>query len=1165
MLHIHRAERADRLADALAAILAEPPGDPFTPEVIAVPTRGMERWLTQRVSARLGATPGRRDGVCANIEFPFPGRLIGGSLAVASGIEPADDPWPPERSVWPLLEVVERCLGEPWISRLATHLGWAGSSADGRRFGRVRLIADLYDQYGVRRPAMLQAWARGEDSDGSGEPLPAGAIWQAELWRRLRHTIGVPSPAERLDSACARLRDTPELVELPSRLSLFGLTRLPASYVEVLSALAAGRDVHLFLLHPSPGLWRAVSESLGGGANARGAPRAGGDAVGGAGAIALRSRDTTANLAENRLLASWGVDARELQLVLEATGEYADHHEGLDQDGDDTLLRRIQNDVRANRPPPGAPLPEQPDRRLLLRPDDDSIEIHSCHGPARQVEVLREAILHLLQDDDTLEPRDIIVMCPDIETFAPLIQATFGSIEAYDADDVPAAEVRRMDLRVRLADRSLRQTNPLLGVVAQLVDLAEQRLTASQILDLADSDPVRRRFRFDDDNLARIQDWVAKSGIRWGLDAAHRSDYKLEAVKTGTWHAGLQRILLGVAMSESGWHLYQGVLPLDDVESGAIDLAGRFTEFVERVATAIDALRGPSTVNGWAAAIAAAADALTATSDRDAWQRRELRGMLAEIVTEAGAAATTTRIALPEVRALLGHRLRGRPTRANFRTGHLTVCTLVPMRSVPHRVVCLLGLDDGAFPRKSPRDGDDLLLDTPHVGDRDPRTEDRQMLLDALLAATDKLIIMFSGNDERTNAPRPAAVPVGELLDAIDRTARTARTGDGSAQDQVLVRHPLQPFDPRNFIAGELAPGIPWGFDQPALDGAIALSGKRRDAPPFLAAPLPAVDATRLALEDLVQFAERPVRAFLRQRLGISVSDSDDEVEDGLPVELDHLELWGIGQRLLEGTLAGIDRDSCVRAEIARGTLPPGLLRLPVLNRVGATVEAIAACAQSYAGSEPPRSVETNVALSGGRRLIGSVSGVRGHVLLTVSYARLGPRHRLAAWVRLLALSAARPDQPFEAVTVGKARYGTDADVTVARIGPLAADATTRAQRALTLLEALVELRDRGMREPLPIASLTSAAYAHAAAVGADPEAAAEKAWTSGFSFDGEDVDPDHQRAFGGVRTLAELLEARPRADEQGNGWDVAEASRFGRLARRLWGDLLTAEILSDL
>jgi exodeoxyribonuclease V gamma subunit len=534
--------------------------------------------------------------------------------------------------------------------------------------------------------------------------------------------------------------------------------------------------------------------------------------------------------------------------------------------------------------------------------------------------------------------------------------------------------------------------------------------------------------------------------------------------------------------------------------------------------------------------------------------------MLAEIVAEAGGAAERIRIGLSEIRALLRHRLAGRPTRANFRTGHLTVCTLVPMRSVPHRVVCLLGLDDGAFPRRSPRDGDDLLLDTPHVGDRDPRAEDRQMLLDALLAAQDRLIVMFSGNDERTNAALPPAVPVGELLDAVDRTAVAH---DGPASERIVVRHPLQPFDRRNFVAGELVADGPWGFDRSLLEGAIALSRGRNQPAPFLAAPLPAIDSSRLALEDLVTFAERPVRAFLRQRLEISLSDSDDEVEDGLPVDLDGLERWQIGQRLLEGVLAGFDPNACIRAEIARGSLPPGQLGLPVIKRIWPLVEAIVACARGYVDEEP-RSVGINARLGDRTILTGSVSGVRGNVLLGASYSRLNPRHRIAAWVRLLALTAANPNQPFEAVTVGKTPYDSDANLAVARIAPLGPDATTRSQRALGALGRLVELRERGLRDVLPIPSATAAAYARAATEGTDAEAAAGKAWASGFRFAGEDVDADHVRAFGGMLTLAGLLELRPRGDERGEGWDETERSRFGRCARRLWDDLLAAETVSE-
>ncbi len=1111
MLHIHRAERADGLVEALAALLADPLPDPFTAEVVAVPTRGMERWLTQRMSSSLGAAPGRFDGVCANVDFPSPRRLVGDAVAAACGIEPVDDPWLPERAVWPLLEVVDGCLDEPWLRTLSVHLG--GSAAGdpvrrARRLSSVRHLADLFDRYALHRPAMVRAWSEGLDD-----------AWQAELWRRLRAHIAQPGPAERLDAACAALADDPGIVDLAQRISLFGLTRLPAGHLRVLRALAVGRDVHLFLLHPSPALW-----------------------------------DRVADLPANRLLASWGQDAREMQLVLlDDDHAHTDHHHPVAQRSG-TLLAHIQAAVHADRAP-------QPDSRPLLDPHDSSVQIHACHGRSRQVEVVRDAILHALEEDPNLEPRDVIVMCPDIETFAPLIQATFGAGESFGDDEIeplPAA-VRPPDLRVRLADRSLRQTNPVLGAVAEVIELVGRRLTASQVLDLADREPVRRRFRLDDDDLTRIQDWISDSGIRWGLDAAHRAPFKLDKLPNGTWRAGLDRILTGVAMTEDEQRLFAGVLPLDDVESGAIDLAGRFAEYVDRLQAALDALSAPMAIDDWATAIANAADALTATRRRDAWQRAELQHILDDVVTEATAdgAVNPTPIALPELRALLAARLQGRPTRANFRTGHLTICTLLPMRSVPHRVVCLLGLDDGVFPRKAPRDGDDLMLDDPHVGDPDPRSEDRQMLLDALLAATDRLIVTYTGNDERTNAPRPPAVPVGELLDIIDATVRL---DDGEpARTRVVVRHPLQPFDPRNFARGALIRDRSWSFDPVTLDGARALTGRRTVPGPFLPAPLPSAAASLIEIEDLVRFVQHPVRAFLRQRLGMSVGDFSDEVQDDLRVELDGLEKWGIGQRMLDARLAGVEGRTTVLAEIARGTLPPGALGEPVINEVFPIVDAIATEAEVLVGTgAPPGSIDVRVALGDGRSLSGTIPGISGHILRAVTYSRVAAKHRLAAWVRLLALTAAYPEQAFEAATVGRA--GGNALVTIARIPPLGTDPAARRKTALEHLATLVDLYDRGMREPLPLYCLTSAAYAAAACAGNDPVAPARKQWASEWNYDHEDCELEHQFVLGGVRTFDELLAQPPRAGEDVPGWDGGDTTRLGRFARRLWSGLIASE-----
>ncbi|MET0818546.1 MAG: exodeoxyribonuclease V subunit gamma, partial [Solirubrobacteraceae bacterium] len=551
--------------DALRALLADPLPDPFAPELVAVPTRGVERWVAQRLSNGLGASPGRRDGVCANVLFPSPRVLLADAVAAGSGVDPAADPWRPERMAWTLLEVVEECLEEPWLRTLREHLE-GGAEPRARRLTAVRHLAALFDRYALHRPELVRSWTAGE---GDG--------WQPELWRRLRARIGRADPAERIAGACARIAAEPELLDLPPRLSVFGLTRLPAARLDVLRALAVAREVHLFLLHPSPALWDRIAADE-------------------HGVVTSRRADPTVAAPRNRLLASWGNDVRELQLVLERAGEHVAHHHSSPPAAP-SLLAAVQAGIRADEPPPGPPLPDLADARPVLDPEDRSIRIHACHGRARQVDVLRDAVLHALADDPTLEPRDVIVMCPDIEAFAPLIHAAFGTGE------------QEPFLQVRLADRALRQTNPLLGVVARLLELAGERLTASQVLDLADRPPVRRRFRFDDDELARAEEWVREAGVRWGLDAADREPYKLDRLAAGTWRAGLDRLLAGVALADE--ELWEGVLPLG-VESGAIDLAGRLAELLDRLAAVLAALRRAQPLAAWAEALAEAADALTA-------------------------------------------------------------------------------------------------------------------------------------------------------------------------------------------------------------------------------------------------------------------------------------------------------------------------------------------------------------------------------------------------------------------------------------------------------------------------------------------------------------------------------------------------------------------------
>jgi exodeoxyribonuclease V gamma subunit len=1196
MLYVHRSERADRLVEILGDLLTEPLTDPMTAEIVAVPTRGVERWLAQRLSHRLGAGPDRADGVCANVAFPFPGALINATTAAAIGIPADADPWLPERSVWPLLELIDIHLDEPFLLPLAAHLRAASPAGAGRpdgavpqgaglathpspagprRFATVRHLADLYDHYSVHRPEMIMAWAAGLPEVAAATTATTGttvttataatavtAAWQAELWRRLRRRIGVESPAERIEQASTRVAESAAVIDLPPRLSLFGLTRLPASHLLVLRAVAAWRDVHLFLLHPSAPLWDKVASRL---------PRPP--------AAMRRADDPTASLPDNPLLRSWGRDAREMQLVLAAHGTAAGEYRGVAETSS-TLLHRIQADVRADRAPPLPPRAGDPDPRPLLDPADRSVRVHSCHGRSRQVEVMRDAVLRLLAADTSLEPRDVIIMCPDIETFAPLVHAAFGGGDRMGPGEDPG-QARPGDgagdpsggslpqLRVRLADRSILQTNPLLAVADFLLELAGSRVTASQVLDLVSREPVRRRFHFDEDGQAQLERWVASAGIRWGLDGDHRAPWGLPGLEVNSWSAGVDRLLLGVAMADDDQRLFAGTLPLDDVVSATVDLAGHAAELIDRLGAAVDALSHPQSIKGWRDAIARATESLAAAAPADGWQRDQLYRVLDEVVDEAGAAASSTVLDLSEARSLLAERLKGRPTRANFRTGDLTVCTLVPMRSVPHRVVGLLGLDDGVFPRHTHRDGDNLLSDDPHVGDRDARSEDRQLLLDAVLAATDHLVITFSGRDERTNRDRPPAVPIAELLDVVDRTVRIA--GDPApARQRVLVQHPLQSFDPRNFGPRSERDGTR-SFDPVSLDGAVALTAPRQGPRPFLAGCLPPLGGEVVQLESLVRFVEHPVKAFLRERLGWYAGSASDEVDDSLPIDLDPLERWEVGDRLLAARLAGADLSAAVSAERARGILPPGRLVDAVLSEVTPTVEALVDAAGSLpCASAEARSLDVNVRLPDGRVLIGTVAGVRDGIIVRSVYSRLAPKHRLAAWVRFLALSAAWPDQPIASVLMGRGARGPGGRqlIRTSVLPPLAAGPSGsmdgRPPAALAGIGVLVDLYDRGMREPLPIYCDTSAAWTSARRAGDDPGEAALGAWKSAYEFPREDCQPEHVMVLGGVVPFEALLTATPPADERGPGWDGLETSRFGCLARRIWDPLLAHEQMQD-
>ena len=1154
-LFVHRAASTDLLADGLAELLATPLEDPFAEEVLAVPARGVERWLAQRLSHRLGAGPGGHDGVCAGVRFLNPHSLV----ALVLGVE-RDDPWHPDQLAWPVLRAVDASLAEPWAATLATHLGYGvqgteGELRRGRRYAVARRLAGLLADYAAQRPAMLADWREGGSGDGLGGQVADDLAWQPELWRRVLQEVDAEPPEVRHARVLAALRDRggeglrlgADLV-LPGRLSLFGHTRMARSEVEVVGALGEHLDVHLWLPQASPAAWEALAATAATGP----VPRA---------------EDSSAGLVRHPLLASLGRDGRELQRILALAqgldrplGRRLDDGGGAAPDGADaarpaSLLHLLQADLAADHVPDAA---ERAARAVTAQ--DRSVQVHACHGQARQVEVLRDVLADLLEHDPTLEPRDILVMCPDIDAYAPLVHAGFGLGEVVrDAAGEPLTHPAH-GLRVRLADRAPLHTNPLVAIADRLVELAGGRLTASEVLDLARRAPVRQRFGLDDDALERVADWVEAVVVRWGLDAEHRADYQLSNLAQNTWRSGLDRVLVGAAVDGRDTDHLGQTLALDDLDSGDLDLAGRLAELVERLATTLRALRGADTVDEWLRVVGDGVLQLADVSHRDAWQVAQLERELARV----GAAARTSAgrspsLSLSDVHELLRRQSAGRATRSNFRTGTLTVCTMVPMRSVPHRVVCLVGLDDGAFPRSSTPDGDDALARRPVTGERDLRSEDRQLLLDAVMSARDTLVITYTGADEHSGQERPPAVPLGELLDAVRATA----DGPDGAAPAVLTRHPLQPFDRRNLGApatGEdalLPEGRPFSYDPAALAGALAL-GRERALPQTLATHLlPELPSDEVALDDLLRFFDNPAKAFLRSRLGMLVPDVPEQRGEGIPIELDGLQRWAIGERMLRAVLDGQDPGRTVDAERWRGALPPDALGDAAMEAITRDVQALcegvwrAVGTGGWSQALPRQSVDVDVELPDGRHLVGTVPGlVDGHAL-TATFSNVRARQRLRSWIVSLALSASGAGGTSR--LVGRYSWGKgDKSPVLVTHGP------HDPARAVETLQQLADVRDRGLREVVPLPVGTAQKWAETfARTGRAPSAdnVARREWltSDGGFMPGEQDDTSWRRVFGGA-VRYDALTGPPRPDET---WQPGLESRLGQLALRVWGPVL--------
>lgn len=1029
--------------------------DPLEAETVIVPNPGVARWLWLYLA--------KEHGISANLDCVLPGSFIWRVFHRLLPGVPEHSPHEPAVMTWRLHRLLRSVRGDPAFCQL---LNWRDTKDDRRRFELAQRLATLFDQYIVYRPDWIEQWR------DDGQPG-----WQQELWRRLAQETPEPdwmSLRRRLDG----LDSEAVTAVMPDRVSLLGIPLLSPGYLEVMTWLSSHIDVQLFLSNPCREHWAHIVPE-----------RAFGRVAGIADEKALYIESG------NALLASWGGQGRDLLDLVEEI-ESGVTQTSFESPGEDTLLHAVQTQILELRNP-GV----DGQATASLQPGDRSIQIHVCHGITRELEVLHDQLLALFDNNDTLSASDVIVMTPDIDAYSPFIDAVFAT-----PNQIP----------FHIADISSRRGMPLIETFMGLFDLPQARFDATHVFSVLELPAVHRRFGIAESDLPQVQDWVRETGVRWGLDAGSRAEYGRDDAGLHSWRRGLDRLLLGFALPGENIGTFAGVLPHDNIEGSAALNLGGLAEFVSRLKMFSSALQELRTASEWADWLHEQLDVFFHVLEEQEGEAQTLRDAISSLAEYAELGGHTEAIDIKLVVDWVTTRLDSRASTRGFLGHGVTFCGIVPMRSVPFPVVCLIGLNDDTFPRIERPAGFDLIAKKPRRGDRSRRDDDRQAFLECLLNARDVFYMSYVGRGIRDDASIPPSVVVSEMVDYCNRSFVSVDrkpVGDG-----LITLHRVQAFSPVYFDGSD-----PSLFTYSDI---VATPSDRQTRPSnFLSDILECddVDLWPVSLDALIRFFKNPAKSLMSDRLGISYAGDADPVDTHDPVFLNKLEQWNLGEWMLRLREAGRGRDEVL--EMARNSryAPSGPAGALTLGKLMERVNIIHAGLSAFRPQDEPHAVtidfrKENIPLTG---RLGELHE-SGQYLWRFGKTRA--HDRVALWIRHLVLNVAQPTR------IDRTSYWYAEDGTL-KLPPL--------RDAGSYLTDLVQLYERGMKEGLPFFSESSWVYVSELAEKADAIKALEEAKkkyhsTRHIYSHGDNSNPYINRVF-----------------SNGVDWD-----HFGELAMRVYGPL---------
>ena len=910
MLRVYHSNRLDVL-EALMEFIVERQrlDDPFQAEMVLVQSTGMAQWLQMTLAARFG--------IAANIEFPLPASFSWDMFVRVLKDIPGESAFSKQSMSWKLMTLLPQHLEEDDFILLRQYLSDDGDKR--KLFQLAARVADLYDQYLVYRPEWLMRWEAGQRVEGLGDAQQ----WQAPLWQALvSYTAELGQPQWHRANLYQRFISTLEKADeppagLPSRVFICGISALPPVYLQALQALGKHVDVYVLFTNPCRYYWgdikdpaflaKLLSRQRRHHREARALPL-------------FRDTEQAPGLFNdageqdvgNPLLASWGKLGRDYIYLLAGLERYEELDAFVDI-APDNLLHNLQSDILELRNAAVAgqsaeAFAHSRDKRPLTL-DDRSLSIHVCHSPQREVEVLHDRLLAMLEADPTLTPRDIIVMVADIDSYSPYIQSVFG-----------AASGDRW-LPWAISDRRARESHPVLQAFITLLSLPDSRFASEDVLALLDVPVLAARFNITEEGLRYLRQWVNESGVRWGMDDDNVRELDLPATGQHTWRFGLTRMLLGYAMDsrEGEW---QSVLPYDESSGLIAELVGNLASLLMQLNLWRRGLAQQRPLAEW---LPVCRDLLNDFFLPDS----ETEAALALIeqqwlaVIDSGLEAQYgEQVPLTLLRDELAQRLDQQRISQRFLAGPVNICTLMPMRSIPFKVVCLLGMNDGVYPRTLPPLGFDLMSQKPQRGDRSRRDDDRYLFLEALMSAEQTLYISYIGRSIQDNSERFPSVLVQELVDYIGQSHCLAGdeeldcdASEARVKAHITHLHTRMPFDVANFQEDE---------NKSYAREWLAAAGQQGEAHSDFIQPLTAPPIDSLPFDQLLRFWQHPVRAFFQQRLRVNFRAEEDDIPDDEPFTLEGLSRYQLNQQLLNTLIEEQDVSAMFRRFRAAGELPYG-------------------------------------------------------------------------------------------------------------------------------------------------------------------------------------------------------------------------------------------------